>query len=94
MFLHQFGEDFVLALELLLQVGDPAVLGIAGAVGAGFESSGSILEELLLPAVEHRRMDAILVTQVRHGGVFEKMEPENGDLLLGSETLPSFLGHG
>jgi hypothetical protein len=26
MFLHEFGEDFVLALELLFQGGDPALL--------------------------------------------------------------------
>jgi len=37
LFLHEFGEHFVLALELLLQQGDPPVLGIAGASGAGLE---------------------------------------------------------
>jgi len=31
MFLHEFREDFVLALELFLQEGDPPILGVAGA---------------------------------------------------------------
>src|SRR5438309_19691 len=75
MFLHEFREDFVLALELLLQVGDPLVLGVGGASGAGLEGGGAVLEELLLPAVEHGGVDAVLVTQIRDGDVFEEMQP-------------------
>src|SRR3954451_17292409 len=94
MFLHEFREDFVLALELLLQEGDLPILGIAGASGSGFEGGGAVLEELLLPAVEHRRVDAVLVAQIRDGGVLKEMEPKDGDLLLGGESLASLLGHG
>src|SRR5512142_1889913 len=94
MFLHEFGEDLVLALELLLQKGDPPVLGIAGVSGTGLEHGRGVFEELLLPAVEHRGVDAVPVTQVRDRGVFEEVKPQNGHLLLRREARPSFLGHG
>src|SRR4051795_1961800 len=94
MFLHEFGEDFVLALELLLQGGDPAILVVAGASGPGLERGGGVLEELLLPAIEHGGVDAVPITEVRDGGVFEEMEPKDGGLLLDGESFPSLLGHG
>src|SRR3954470_21701043 len=77
MLLHEFGEDLVLALELLLKVGDPPVLVVACASGAGLERGRGVLEELLLPAVEHRGVDAVLVTQIRDRGVFEEVKPQN-----------------
>ena len=70
------------------------ILVVAGASGAGFEGGRAVLEELLLPAVEHRGVDAVLVTQIRDGDVFEEMKPKDGDLLLGGESLASLLGHG
>src|SRR5512135_3868480 len=94
MFFHEFREDFVFALELLLKRRDLPILGIAGASGAGLEGGRAVLEELLLPAVEHRGVDAVLVAQVRDGDVLEEMEPKNGDLLRGSESLAGLLGHG
>jgi hypothetical protein len=94
MFFHKFRKDLVLALELLLQEGDPPILGIAGPSGAGLEDGRAVLEELLLPAVEHGGVDAVLVTQVRDGDVFEEMEPQDGDLLLSGELLARLLGHG
>src|SRR6516162_11961866 len=94
MFLYQFREDLVLALELLLKEGNLPILGVAGASGVGFEGGWAVLEELLLPAVEHRGVDAVLVTQIRDGDVFEEMKSQDGDLLLGGEALASLLGHG
>src|SRR5215216_3616089 len=94
MLLHEFGEDLVLALELLLEVGDPPVLVVAGASGAGLECGRGVLEELLLPAVEHRGVDAVLVTKVRDRGVLEEVKPQDGHLLLGREALSGLLGHG
>jgi hypothetical protein len=94
MFLHEFRKDLVLALELLLEQRDPPILGVAGASGAGFEGGRAVLEELLLPAVEHRRVDAVLVAQIRDGDVFEEMKPKDGNLLLGGESFASLLGHG
>jgi hypothetical protein len=53
MFLHQFGDDFVLALELVAESGDGAeVLGLGRRDLAAFEGRGPVLEELLLPEVE------------------------------------------
>src|SRR5512135_3174544 len=94
MFLHEFREDFVLALELLFQEGDPPVFGVTGASSSGFEGGGGVLEELLLPAVEHCGMDVVLVTEVRNRDAFEEMKPKDGGLLLGTGAFPSLLGHG
>src|SRR5438105_5570329 len=60
---HQFGQNFVLRLDLLLQIVDPILLG--GMVGSRFRLKGSrsILEELFLPAVEDRRLEAVLPFQ-------------------------------
>src|SRR5262245_23153769 len=94
MFFHEFRADFVLAWELLLQGGDPQILRVGGPSGAGLEGGGAVLEELLLPAVEPRGVDAVLVTQIRDGDVLEEMESQDGDLLLGGEPLAGLLGHG
>ena len=52
MLLHQFGDDLVLAAELLLQRGDgPPVLGL-GRVALTLEGGGAVLEKLPLPDVE------------------------------------------
>ena len=61
MFSHLFGQNFVLHLDLLLQVVD---LLLGGMVRPRFrlKGSGSILEELLLPAIEDRRLKAVPVT--------------------------------
>src|SRR4051794_40477941 len=94
MFLHEFGEDFVLALELLFQGGNPAILVIAGTSGPGLKRGGGVLEEFLLPAIEHGGVDAVPITEVRDGGVLEEMEPKDGGLLQDGESFPSLLGHG
>src|SRR3954454_15421054 len=94
MVLHEFGEDFVLALELLFQGGDPAILVVADTPGAGLERGGGVLEEILLPAIEQGGVDDVPITEVRDGGVFEEMEPKDGGLLLDGESFPSLLGHG
>jgi hypothetical protein len=59
---HQFGQELILGLNLLLKVVDSFLIG--GMVGPPFRLKGnrSVLEELLLPAVEYRRLEAVLVT--------------------------------
>src|SRR5512135_2159204 len=94
MFLHEFREDFVLALELLFQEGDPPVFGVTGASSSGSEGGGGVLEELLLPTVEHCGMDVVLVTEVRNRDAFEEMKPKDGGLLLGTGRFRVFLGMG
>lgn len=61
---HQFGQDLILGLDLLLQIGDPLLL--CGMVGPRFQLKGSraVLEELLLPAVEDRGLESLFVTQL------------------------------
>jgi len=51
---HQFGQNFILRLDLLLQVRDSFLFGLMVGPSSVLESRGSVLEELLLPAVEHR----------------------------------------
>jgi hypothetical protein len=84
----------VLALELLLQEGDPPVLVVAGSADARLEGGSGVFAERLLLSIEHGWVDAVLVTEIGDRGVFEEMEPKDGDLLLGRETLSGLLGHG
>jgi len=53
---HQLGQNFVLRLDLLLQVCNPIL--VSGMVGWPFllEGSSPVLEEFFLPAVEDRRL--------------------------------------
>src|ERR1700693_3015116 len=62
---HQFGQHFVLRLDLLFQIHDSFLFGLMVGAPSLLESGGSILEELLLPAVEHGWLESRLVTQVR-----------------------------
>ena len=61
---HQFGQDLVLGLDLLLQIGDSLLLG--GMAGPAFwlEGGGPVLKELFLPAVEDRRLQSKFVAQI------------------------------
>src|SRR5262245_25754794 len=47
----------------------------------------AVLEELFLPAVEKRRVQAVLVAQVGHGFLLQEVQPEDGHLLLGRVVL-------
>src|SRR5205823_14832208 len=78
----------------LRQEGAPTVRCAAVSAVARIEGGSGVLEELLLPSIEHGWVDAVLVTEIGDRGVFEEMEPKDGDLLLGRETLSGLLGHG
>ena len=93
MFLHQFGDDLVLALELVAEGGDgPMEVALGGGVLA-LERGGPVLEELLLPEVEQRGRELMLVAEVRDGDAVDEMTPEDGDLLDRRIVLPR-LSHG
>jgi hypothetical protein len=61
---HQLGQDLVLALDLLLQVFDPLLLGLVIGADFGLKGGAPVLEELFLPTLEHRRLQPKLVTEL------------------------------
>src|SRR5262245_3100791 len=93
MFLHQFGNDLVLALELVAQGGDGPLEMAVGCLTLPLEGGGAVLEELLLPDVEEGGGELMLVAEVRDGDVVDQVPPEDGDLLDGRIVLPR-LSHG
>src|SRR5579885_895254 len=93
MFFHEFRDDLVLALELLAQGRDGAEMPALGGSALALEGGGAVLEELLLPGVEQRGRELMLVAEIRDGDVVEQMTPEDGDLLDRCVVLPG-LPHG
>jgi hypothetical protein len=83
--LHEFGEDFVLALEFVLEGGNLTVFGVefglaafAGIVKGG----GAVLEELLLPEVEEVNGEVVFLADVGNGLLLQEMESKESDLLV------------
>jgi hypothetical protein len=62
---HQFGQDLVFGLDFLLQILDPFLFRLLAGSRPGLKSRRPVLEEFLLPAVEHRGLQAMLVTKLR-----------------------------
>jgi hypothetical protein len=62
--LHQLGQDLILPLGLLLQVLDPFLLRRVVGSRLSLEGGGSVLKELLLPAVEYRRLKPLFVAEL------------------------------
>src|SRR5215472_2230596 len=56
---HQFGQHLVLDLDLLGQIVDPFLVGLAVAAGLGCKGRGPVLEKLLLPTVKDGRLESI-----------------------------------
>lgn len=88
---HQFGQNFILRLNLLLQIRDSFLLWLMIGPSPLLESGDSVLEELLLPAVKHGGLESPLVTQIRDRRPFHQMPPQNGALLFRGVVLPLFL---
>ncbi len=62
--------------------------------GVGFlEGGGPVLEKLLLPPVEDRRLQVVFVTQIGDRNPVNQVALENENLLL-SRVIFSFLSHG
>ncbi len=85
---HQFGQNLILRLDLLFQISNSFLFGLMVGPASLLESCGSVLEELLLPAVEHGRLEPQFVTQIRDRHSFHQMPPQNGDLLFRRVVLP------
>jgi hypothetical protein len=58
---HQLGQDLILALNSLLQELDAFLFRLWVGSGLILKSGGPILEQLLLPAVQQRRLDTQFV---------------------------------
>jgi hypothetical protein len=59
---HQFGQNLILRLDLLLEIRDSFLFGLMVAPSSLLESRRSVLEELLLLAVKHGRPEPQFVT--------------------------------
>ncbi len=64
--LHEFGEDFVFALELFFEEGDLAFLGLLLGFGLVIVVEGvvAVFEEFLLPAIEDSGVQTELIAEV------------------------------
>ncbi len=87
---HQLGQHFVLGLDLLLQISDAFLLG--GMVGSALwlKRRRAVLKELLLPAVEDRRLQSHFVAQIRDRRLLQQMPSQNGYFLFGRVVLALF----
>ncbi len=85
---HQVGQNLALGLDLLLQVRDPLLVGRV--VRRSFLPKGRcpVLEEILLPAVEDRRLQAQIIAELRDRLVLQQMPPQDGNLLFRRVVLP------
>jgi len=81
----------VLALDLLPQELDAFLLHLVIGAAIGLEGGRPILEEFLLPAVEHRRLQSQLVTELGNRLLFQQMPSQDDDLLFSRLMLPWFL---
>jgi hypothetical protein len=88
---HQFGQHFIFRLDLLLQIGDSFLFRLMVGPSPLLESRRSVLEKLLLPAVEHGWLESPFVTQIRDRHSFHQMPPQNGNLLFRRVVLPLLL---
>jgi hypothetical protein len=63
-FLHEFSDNFILALELGLERGDAAILEVQSPLLRALEGGSTILEKLLLPLVEKSGPQVVLIAEV------------------------------
>jgi hypothetical protein len=87
--LQEFREDLVLALELLLEGGDLAILGVVlgfAAMAGILEGGGAVLEELLLPEVEEVHGQVVLLADVGDRLLLQEVEAKQGNLQLRGEV--------
>ncbi len=88
---HQLGQNLVLGLDLLLQVCDPLLVGGVVRSRLLLEGGRPVLEELPLPAVEDRGLQAEFITELRDRLLLKQVPPEDGDLLFRRVVLPLLL---
>ena len=88
MLFHQFGQNLVLSLELPFQGGDAFLVAPTARVGAMIlEGDGSILEELLQPAVKDRGMKAEFFTEIGNWNLLDEVPAQDGNFLFRGMVL-------
>src|ERR1700746_1923672 len=95
MLFQQLGKHLVFALEFLLQSFNFLLIPIRNS-GAGllaFKSGCSVLEKLSLPLVKDRRVDVVLVAQIRNGFAFDQMLAQDRDLLFRAKIASVIIVH-
>jgi hypothetical protein len=85
---HQLGQNLVFGLDLLLQVFDPLLLGGMARPCFLLEGRRAVLEELFLPALENRGLQAQFIAELRDGLLLQQMAPQDGDFLFWGVVLP------
>jgi hypothetical protein len=90
---QEFGDDLVLALELVAQRGDHAEVFGTWNRTLALERGGGVLEEELLPGVEDGGLELILVAAIGDGHSIDEVASEDGDL-LGGRVVLARLSHG
>ena len=74
MLFHQFGEYFVFYLKFLLQCQYFLFFGPI-LIFYSFKCPCSMFKKLLLPAIKHRRLQLVLVTNIRYRNFLQQMLP-------------------
>jgi hypothetical protein len=90
---QELGHDLVLALQFILKSSDSSFLVLLRRRASLLKRCGPVLEELFLPVVEHRWLDAVLVAKIRDRNTLNEMTPKDGDFLDGRVML-AWLAHG
>src|SRR5688572_19094344 len=95
MLLHQFSDDFITSLQLLLHgIHLPLCRRLrSGCVGLAFTRGSPALEELLLPLVEQRGMNLVLIADIRHRRLDNRMLSKYRHFVLGTVMRASTSGH-
>lgn len=89
---HDLGDHFVLVGELGRQRGDFLLEFPLPPIGAALKGRCTVFKGLFLPAVKYRRVQSILVTQIRDWDLVNQVPPQDRYLLL-PRKRPSLLRH-
>ena len=81
-------------MEFFAQGRDRALLLCARRAVLAFKGHGGVFEELLLPGVELRGLDAVQIADVGDGLVLKEVKFQNRDLFFGRKSPPRALGYG
>lgn len=87
MVLQQFGDDFVLLLNLRFKGYDFSVFGIVllERTTVFLKGNGGVIEQLLLPSVDLGWLQAEFITQVGNGNFVDQMPFDDRGFLFGGK---------